>query len=266
MHCYRVGRCFPDADISFRRIPTAQYVRMTDTAFKLFRFSVAADINRLFATTRRNADRYPITDCLATLTRCDQGQITADIANICLICHHGFTGYGHVVCTGHGQVSVDSCTACCFHHYIDIARSGRIYLDRQIAGNCLQDRQGADIRAACKLNRDIIDLGTVDKHALVVDGDTGSLPFIFLAQSGSTVRQIYHICRSGIARSVRGRSQCWQCHRQYHGRGHSRRRSALDKLVQFHTVFSFLFRFIYGGGYALREAYHIFAKSRTKPA
>ena len=265
MHCYRVGRCFPDADISFRRLPTARYVMMTDTAFKLFRFSVAADINRLFATTRRNADRYPITDRLATLTRCDQGQITADIVNICLICHHGFTGYGHVVCTGHGQYSADSCTACCFHHYINIARSGGD-IDRQIADNCLQDRQGADIRAACKPNWDIIDHGTVDKHTLAVDDDTGISPFIFLAQSGSTVRQTYHICHSGIARSVRGRSQCWQCHRQYHGRGHSRRRSALDKLVQFHTVFSFLFRFIYGGGYALREAYHIFAKSRTKPA
>ena len=188
MHCYRVGSCFPDADISFRRIPTAPYARM-DTAFKLFRFSVAADINRLFATTRRNADRYPITDRLATLTRCDQGQIAADIDNICLICRHGFTGYGHVVCTDHGQFSVDSCTACCFHHYINIARGGRIYLDRQITSNCLQDRQGADIRAACILNPDIIDLGTVDKHTLVVDGDTGILPFIFLAQSGSTVRQ-----------------------------------------------------------------------------
>ena len=265
MHCYRVGRCFPDADISFRRIPTDRCVRMPDTAFKLFRFYVAADINCLFAT-RRSTDRYPLTDRHAALTRCDQGQITADIANIRSICRHGFTGYGHVVCTGHGQVSADSCTAFCFHHYINIARDGRIYLDRQIAGNCLQDRQGADIRATCILNPDIIDLGTVDKHPLVVDGDPGISPFIFLAQSGSTVRQTYHICHSGIARSVRGRSQCWQCHRQYHGRGHSRRRSALDKLVQFHTVFSFLFHFIYGGGYALREAYHIFAKSRTKPA
>lgn len=257
MHCYRVGRCFPDADISFRRIPTAPYARM-DTVFKLFRFSVAADINRLFAT-RRSTDRYPMRDRHAALTRCDQGQIAADIANICLICRHGFTGYGHVVCTGHGQYSVDSCTACCFHHYINIARDGRIYLDRQIAGNCLQDRQGTDICATCILNPDIIDLGTGDKHTLAVDGDTGS-PFIFLTQSGSTVRQTYHICRSGIARSVRGRSQCWQCHRQYHGRGHSRRRSALDKLVQFHTVFSFLFCFIYGGGVCFEGSIPYFCK------
>ena len=189
MHCYRVGSCFPDADISFRRIPTAAYERIPHTAFKLFRFSVAADINCLFATIRRNADRYPLTDRHAALTRCDQGQITADIANIRSICRHGFTGYGHVVCTGHGQFSADSCAAFCFHHYINFTRSGRIYLDRQIAGNCLQDRQDADIRAACILNPDIIDLGTVDKHTLAVDGDTGILPFIFLAQSGSTVRQ-----------------------------------------------------------------------------